>query len=649
MKILLLSILIVGMIGVMVPSAYATIFFPYIDYRTPEPPLYCIIEPRNLDDGEKFISLAEDAVDEWHNELREAALEKKLNPLAYKMESKVVSASEFSNSNCEIKISFSDVTKQDNSGKYGEDIFTLGEFRWISGMVNGEIEMFIQDVADDLIFVTLLHEIGHSLSLGHYASTDNDTINKWGSQNRKAPSMMIPVMNQYGSTNQKITNVDTEKIFDLYGKQGFYAFSKKTPPAWVPKITPPSTPTPKDLKIPLKPFDWIEIENSEIKLKKYETKIIEINGKINPDDFLRGHPVYILIIHPFFQLETLKIIPDQHGNFSAPILFDEQKYPSGIYTVESSYRSGSDSKMTFTFTVNYKYVDEKDVVYDNTSYFETTTYENENMNFSINFPSEFEISEGTSGDMKYVNFHNPTKGEFHSTSISYFENGFQYPDLSNNEQMENIISIEKNYQNELCKQNILYVSDNCSFGNITHQEIIVEDNLTKFYLEYFLEHEYNENSVQTRHEINVIHNNIPPSGEYWRIELYYVYDELTGNSPYDTELFPLLIESFQHTNYDIADLSTKNVTKIPEWIKNNAGWWAEGQIDDNSFVQGIQFMIKENIISIPNLPESSSETAESVPAWIKNNAGWWAEGQIDDNSFVKGIEYLVKVGIIQVT
>ena len=89
-------------------------------------------------------------------------------------------------------------------------------------------------------------------------------------------------------------------------------------------------------------------------------------------------------------------------------------------------------------------------------------------------------------------------------------------------------------------------------------------------------------------------------------------------------------------------------SKIPAWIKNNAGWWAEGQIDDNSFVQGIQFMIKENIISIPNLLESSSETADSVPTWIKNNAGWWAEGQIDDNSFVQGIEYLVKVGIIQV-
>ncbi len=38
--------------------------------------------------------------------------------------------------------------------------------------------------------------------------------------------------------------------------------------------------------------------------------------------------------------------------------------------------------------------------------------------------------------------------------------------------------------------------------------------------------------------------------------------------------------------------------KIPEWIKNNAGWWAEGAIDDNSFVQGIQFLIKEGIMTI---------------------------------------------------
>jgi len=39
-------------------------------------------------------------------------------------------------------------------------------------------------------------------------------------------------------------------------------------------------------------------------------------------------------------------------------------------------------------------------------------------------------------------------------------------------------------------------------------------------------------------------------------------------------------------------------TAIPSWIKNNAGWWADGSIDDNSFVQGIQFLIKEGIMRI---------------------------------------------------
>ena len=36
----------------------------------------------------------------------------------------------------------------------------------------------------------------------------------------------------------------------------------------------------------------------------------------------------------------------------------------------------------------------------------------------------------------------------------------------------------------------------------------------------------------------------------------------------------------------------------------------------------------------------------AMPNWVKNNAGWWADGQIDDNSFVLGIQYLIKVGII---
>ena len=80
---------------------------------------------------------------------------------------------------------------------------------------------------------------------------------------------------------------------------------------------------------------------------------------------------------------------------------------------------------------------------------------------------------------------------------------------------------------------------------------------------------------------------------------------------------------------------------VPEWIKNNAGWWADDQIPDSAFLQGIQFLIKEGIMVIPSTETISSSSSQEVPAWIKNNAGWWADGQIDDSSFVLGIQWLI--------
>jgi hypothetical protein len=90
-------------------------------------------------------------------------------------------------------------------------------------------------------------------------------------------------------------------------------------------------------------------------------------------------------------------------------------------------------------------------------------------------------------------------------------------------------------------------------------------------------------------------------------------------------------------------------TAIPEWIKNNAGWWANGDIDDDSFVQGLQFLIKEGIMKIPPTTQGPGSGGNEIPEWIKNNAGWWADGQIDDDSFVQGLQFLIEEGIMKIT
>ena len=66
---------------------------------------------------------------------------------------------------------------------------------------------------------------------------------------------------------------------------------------------------------------------------------------------------------------------------------------------------------------------------------------------------------------------------------------------------------------------------------------------------------------------------------------------------------------------------------IPSWIKNNAGWWAEDQIDDSSFLQAIEYLIENGIIVV-SVTEAGAKSSSGVPAWIKNSAGWWSQGEI---------------------
>ena len=103
-------------------------------------------------------------------------------------------------------------------------------------------------------------------------------------------------------------------------------------------------------------------------------------------------------------------------------------------------------------------------------------------------------------------------------------------------------------------------------------------------------------------------------------------------------------------SFDVTfgDAPEPEPSEIPTWVKGNAGWWANDQIDDATFVSGIQYLIQEGIISVSSSSSGDSKN-EGIPNWIKNNAGWWSEGAISDNDFLKGIEYLVENGIISVS
>ncbi|MGY5143202.1 MAG: hypothetical protein ACW9XH_01850 [Candidatus Nitrosopumilus sp. bin_32a] len=138
------------------------------------------------------------------------------------------------------------------------------------------------------------------------------------------------------------------------------------------------------------------------------------------------------------------------------------------------------------------------------------------------------------------------------------------------------------------------------------------------------------------------------------LKKYYYYDFKTKGDSGDTtiKLRVIILDDPQKQaglglplddNYASSD--------IPDWIKQNADWWEQGLISDKDFASGLGFMVKERLIHVDNIdfdPNGDIEISDDIeiPEWIKNNARWWADGIISDNDFKSGIQHMVKENVI---
>jgi hypothetical protein len=71
----------------------------------------------------------------------------------------------------------------------------------------------------------------------------------------------------------------------------------------------------------------------------------------------------------------------------------------------------------------------------------------------------------------------------------------------------------------------------------------------------------------------------------------------------------------------VLSVSTVSASSIPEWIKNNAKWWADGTIGDADYIASLEYLITQRIITIPTpiaevtaatSPVSDEERAQSI-------------------------------------
>ncbi|MFQ5497399.1 MAG: hypothetical protein ACE5DU_05880, partial [Nitrosopumilus sp.] len=95
-------------------------------------------------------------------------------------------------------------------------------------------------------------------------------------------------------------------------------------------------------------------------------------------------------------------------------------------------------------------------------------------------------------------------------------------------------------------------------------------------------------------------------------------------------------------------LGYANPVDVPDWIRNNAEWWATGTITDSVFVSGIEYMLENNIIMISSLPPPDNLSEDEIPDWIRNNAHWWSQDLISEDEFVNSLKFLIQKGIITI-
>jgi len=107
---------------------------------------------------------------------------------------------------------------------------------------------------------------------------------------------------------------------------------------------------------------------------------------------------------------------------------------------------------------------------------------------------------------------------------------------------------------------------------------------------------------------------------------------------------PILSDTQATEEVQVEELKSQT---IPKWVKNNAEWWVDQQIGDEDFVAGIQYMVNNGIMYIPNTEPVNSSVTE-IPDWIKTNAQWWVDNQISDDDFVQAMEWLVANGVLRI-
>ena len=541
MKTLLLLLVFVVFATVYSSYAYALDYtFPTINQRLTEIPTYCAVESisNKIESYEmdEMISKSELAIDTWREKLQKSEL---TNNEFWDLKFKKIGKNESVTDDCTITILFRD--DPEFSGSLLSK--TLGAFMGNSIYIYYENQESIYgDKWMDGILKTIIHEMGHTFGLGHYATDDNDYNRKVATRDESPPSIMFSPAH-INPDLRKITELDVQKVRLIYGSYGFHAFSEQRPSEII--IENPLLPLD-----PTYPFEFTEISKNNLKLFRHQDTLIKISGQIHDVAYMSGHPVFLLITNPDLSVHVLKVKPTKIGFFETYLNFNYKSLP-GKYSIEFSYVDKTDQSKNIIFDVEQtdiplptksENVNIIQINNDAEQFFEMGLYNDAIKNYKIVMKNTDKIQE-----MLYVNALNKIglaliQLENYENSLSYFEQVYEinpeYPNIEQNLKTSNSL-IE------------------------TNGKLMVDDATLS------------------------LPGWIKSNAGWW----------ISGQTT-DQVLFDAL-EYMQAKgfigNYEFSNFSQPH---IPNWLLDVVTWWIDEKISDEEFLKTIDYLLKQGIIII---------------------------------------------------
>jgi tetratricopeptide (TPR) repeat protein len=560
-------------------------------------PTICAIQP-SFDDlenweMERFMKQSKLSSDNWEIKLKDKQKNPELWEITFIEKSKADDTSD-----CDISITFLPKAEDENfeHGLLGladydpvkdnyliKIYYLLGKLCYNSERIGNTIwywydPCFSDDIriSDDLQ-ITISHEIGHALGLGHYEADDDGVNSQWSKGHAPSPSIMVK-FHLERFDNQQIRDDDVKKVREFYGEKGFQAF------------------TDDDSSDEFRAKVFLE--------KDYFDELILYSDKTLMRDSTHEDAL----------------------TFKGLALWEQDKYNDSIVQMDKALKENPENQ---------------DALYTKGKWLKKS----DNLDDALETMNKvIEINSDHYKALSYKGLILESMEKYEDAEKSYQESAQVYPFYKTNlNRYAGLLSDFGAYEKavDIYKaaleidpqyESALFGIANTFFDMESYEEAIA------FYDKVL---EINPNDIDSLYNKALVLEELGRDDEAKELfEKVESLEKKTVKPETQTQIDPPSLE---------LEIGPSESAQIPDWVRGNAGWWAQGAIGDSDFVSGIQYLIKEGIMTIPETTRGTpSDTSAGIPSWIKNNADWWSQGLISDDDFVKGIQYLIEQGIISV-